>query len=527
MRDNNTSPERLTEFQQCIRMTTRATYLSHLRRAFLLRVHPDRFRMHPSETLRKNQASAIQALQERISAPDFISYCQNVDHHPSVYPVNKSEYKKIEYYLEQKCGRLQKFHLKLNEGVENILYSMEVALKSTGMKVMSRPMVEHNTIHSNFDMHYKNDPPYAPINDFQSAELERIRTTIRSAVGSNGINHSYDINTMKGRNLIQFLKNLDHEEIKRRRAYRIDASAAALVARQLYKFQAIDGTSLGWSSASLAKLLVSLASLHDEHGDKFVHSFYPLRLVLTNDEFRNKLDLYGGILRLNPQSTQIQWLETLVSITDDKLNELRSNRKVMDANLSTVTSRLNIRISKGYTCTSKDFFFCLQNLSEALLDGTTSGFDDKYTHALADEQIRVVVESPQNCRRSSVQREGILRVSSLMNAGDILTSIHTFRHETLRKALENKLLHEKIDQKKKQLIAKAGVTKVFRTKVSSLTTEQYLVGIEALLSLDLSGSEKWILENLRGQAIGVAGSGQSCQLYDDGSIILPYDWRQY
>lgn len=510
-------------------MTTRAAYMSHLRRAFLLRVHPDRFRMHPSESLRKNQASAIQALQERISAPDFISYCQNVDHNPSIYPSNQSEYKTIEYCLEQKSGRLQTFHLKLNESVEHILYSMEDALKSTGMKVMSRPSVNQKTVSSNDGAHrnYKYDPLNS-MNDFQSKELERIRTIIRSTVaGSSGINHSFDINTRKGRNFIQFLKNLDHEEIKKRRSHRIDASAAALVARQLYKFQAIDGISLGWSSASLAKLLVSLASLYDEHGDKFVESFYPLRLVLTNDEFCNKLDLYGGILRLNPQSTQSQWLETLISITDDKLNELRSNRKIMDANLSTVNSSLNIQISKGYTCSSEEFFFCIQNLSEAILQLKNNGFDEKYCKALIDERIRVVVESPQNCRRASIQREGVLRVSSIMEADDILTSINKFRHETLNKALENKLLQEKIDQKKLLLMTKAGVSKVFRSKVSSLTTEQYLICIEALLSLDVSGTEKWILDSLRGQAIGVTGSGQSCQLYDDGSIILPYDWRRY
>jgi hypothetical protein len=114
-----------------------------------------------------------------------------------------------------------------------------------------------------------------------------------------------------------------------------------------------------------------------------------------------------------------------------------------------------------------------------------------------------------------------------MDADDILMSINKFRHETLKKSLENKSLQEKINQQKLLLMAKAGVTKVFRSKVSSLTTEQYLVCIEALLNLDVSGTDKWILDNLRGQAIGVAGSGQSCQLYDDGSIILPYDWGQY
>ncbi len=45
-------------------MSDKASYLSHLRRAFLLRAHPDRFRSHP-ESLRKVQAAAIGAFQVR------------------------------------------------------------------------------------------------------------------------------------------------------------------------------------------------------------------------------------------------------------------------------------------------------------------------------------------------------------------------------------------------------------------------------------------------------------------------------
>lgn len=45
-------------------LTKRTAYISHLRRAFLLRAHPDRFRSQP-DSVRKIQAEAIQAFQVR------------------------------------------------------------------------------------------------------------------------------------------------------------------------------------------------------------------------------------------------------------------------------------------------------------------------------------------------------------------------------------------------------------------------------------------------------------------------------
>jgi len=52
---------------------SRATYVSRLRRAFLLRAHPDRFRQR-SQSVRKKQADLIQAISERFSCMDFLEY---------------------------------------------------------------------------------------------------------------------------------------------------------------------------------------------------------------------------------------------------------------------------------------------------------------------------------------------------------------------------------------------------------------------------------------------------------------------
>lgn len=48
-------------------------YISRLRRAFLLRVHPDRFRAQ-SEHVRREQAVLVQMLSDRLGEQDFLEF---------------------------------------------------------------------------------------------------------------------------------------------------------------------------------------------------------------------------------------------------------------------------------------------------------------------------------------------------------------------------------------------------------------------------------------------------------------------
>ena len=50
-----------------------SVYISRLRRAFLLRVHPDRFRSR-SEQVRKHQATLVQVLSDRLGESDFMEF---------------------------------------------------------------------------------------------------------------------------------------------------------------------------------------------------------------------------------------------------------------------------------------------------------------------------------------------------------------------------------------------------------------------------------------------------------------------
>ena len=128
------------------------------------------------------------------------------------------------------------------------------------------------------------------------------------------------------RDVLHFLQNnLDIDHIKQRKLERLNANAAALVARRAFQFLAIDGTGLKWSSASLAICLSRLTSLHEEHQSKLRKSFYPFRIILSSDEFLRKIDVYGGTIRLNPAATSLQWLGTLSLVDDATIHLLKKN----------------------------------------------------------------------------------------------------------------------------------------------------------------------------------------------------------
>ncbi len=495
----------------------RSSYLSHLRRAFLLRAHPDRFRSHPnSSQLRKVQAEAIQAFQDRISAPDFVAYKTSSNpnsghhhhHHHGGEPQRLSHQwnnKQPEFHLEKKDGSIQKFTLKLNGGVDEVLHCIVDALKVTGMSV--KP------------------PPEAPLAEDDLQQRPTAIGTYFAAMGGNNqanrFGSSFEKVIQRGRNLVEFLKSIDDEEIEKKQASRIDASAAALVARQAYKFQAIDGTGLGWSSASLAKCLISLTKLYDEHNEKFqVKSFYPFRLVLSNDEFQAKVDLYGGTVMLNPGSTQIQWLDILVSVTEDSVEQLEKNRAIQHKNLVHVQNALNITVKKGYSCLSLEYYNFLANLSEFV----TVHQNDEGSTALTPERITVVVETAQANRRAKLTNVGQIRVSTDMSVKSITSSIRDLR-QSAREKIE---LEASKNKRAKELMALVqydlGVTKVFRARFSTINTDQYIESLTALLNLE-EETKSEIREHLAGKNLGITGRGRACHVMDDGSIVVPYDWR--
>lgn len=512
--------------------SNRTAYVSRLRRAFLLRAHPDRFRSH-SQSLRKGQAKLIQALSERLVASDFIAYTSSRELSPTE-PTNQTvkTWETHAYYLEGKDGSLNQYNLSLNQTAGDVLTSMCQALQSSGL--------------SNIPL-----PPSPPQHDPSSQDRASLELLDRLSKGNNasmwkglhhfqqnggnfnpsssssGIDRSFDVNTKKGKDLMGFLQSLNKNDIAQRKADRIDASAAALVARQAYKFQAIDGTGLGWSSRSLAQCLTSLTNAHDEHHTKFqVESFYPLRLILRNDESPlHKLDVFGGTIRLNPGSTQSQWLETLLLVTEESLEVLGETRDALQTYLARVQNSLNVQIRKGHSCSSREYHLLLQHLSCAMVVDCGEVEDGASSKALAMDRITIVVETAQSCRQPLVTNEGHVRVSAGMLLSTIIFAASDCRAEAVQKMREE----EEKQEKSKELIAlvklELGLSHVYKGRLLTITSDRFLGCLESLLSMDRTVRDD-LREYTEGQMLGITGEGRSCHLGDDGSIIIPWDWNR-
>jgi hypothetical protein len=68
-----------------------------------------------------------------------------------------------------------------------------------------------------------------------------------------------------------------------------------------------------------------------------------------------------------------------------------------------------------------------------------------------------------------------------------------------------------------------GLARVFKVTPSLVTTEQLLQCTRRLL--DMEESKRIVYRShLVGLSLGITGSGHSCHLGDDGSIIVPWDW---
>lgn len=495
-----------------------SVYISRLRRAFFLRVHPDRFRSH-DPSVRRQQAKLVQALNDRMSWPDFISYNYGSSNSHSNASARRNEIQELHYVLEHRDGSLLRQSLQINDSVENILHSLSEALRKSGAASLPPP------------------PKLQPKATTVAANSSTTEGNIHFYEGnqtcnSSGstIDHRFDINTTKGRDLLAFCETLCQKQVNERQESRMDARAAAMMGRELFGFQSIDGISLHWSSRSFAILLQSLIALHEEHHTKFhVDSFYPLRLVFTNNEYslKESLDLYGGVLYLHPGYTPLQWLDIIREVTVGSLATLRANRGALEHAQRKIQSVLGIKLNKGFTCSSDDFFHFVIQLAyhlrlpseeESCLPVTT-------TSAIALESIQVTVEDAAACRfRTIITPEGHIRVGCGMSVDKIISSVHR-DSEPARKRRDQERKERAIsDQHAKQVQYELGLTrKVYKAGTFRVGHNEFQSCLRRIV--DLEPEQKSHLRvSLGGNALGVAGSGQFCQLGDSGEVIIPHDW---
>jgi hypothetical protein len=491
-------------------MATRSQYVSRLRRAFLLRTHPDRFR---SPEVRKQQATLVQAISDRMARPDFMIYAYGTVPDDATSLTSHTPYpSSLPYVLEQKGGALINHSLNLNAGVERVLQSMVAALQQTAGLTNLPP------------------PPKAPhpSQTEQQQSNDRIHWTrpdggARTTAGGKGAHqHSsgkYNIHSNQGRDLKRFLETLDATEMEERKASRMDVTATAVAIRQVYRFAAVDGTSLGWSSASLAILLRTLVDLHHEHHGKFlVDTFYPLRLVWSSEDFRSgPLDLFGGILYLNPASTPIQWLNHLLLVTPDALERHQLYRSELTEASRHVNTSLEVTFHKGHSCSSREYYEVMMRLAQFTAEASSSE-SAAASGGLTLERVQVMVESPQACRRAILTREGHVRVGASMTNEAIVLGVTHHRKEARTRVAQVRNVKQTAKETIQQMQGEFGLQRVYRSNM--VQVEQF---VPCLLRL-LEQREEW-RATFAGKSVGIVGAGHFCHLGDDGSLMIPFDWK--
>ncbi|KAL9189109.1 hypothetical protein ACHAXT_011599 [Thalassiosira profunda] len=410
-----------------------SVYVSRLRRAFLLQVHPDRFRGE-SDKVKRQQAKLVQALSDRMAERDFLAYTASTSESGNIrqLPV-----------LNRDQWTLSSSTLQLDKGPHHILEQMAKSINfaSPPPPAEVRKQTKQSTVISGVDQilwGFRSDAHHGQPLPAEPSSLNR--------------------------NVLHFLQNVDFDEIKQRKLDRIHATAAALVARRAYKLLAVDGTGLGWSSASLAVCLSRLTDVHEEHKSKLCKSFYPFRLVLGSDV---KVDKFGGNIHINPTRTNIQWLGTLMTVTDGDIRALKQNKKELEENLVKIAGAFGLRCVKGFSCEPEDYHRCIRQLA---LDCHRTNDEGDETSLAALSRAKLVVESAQACRRPKLRKDGSLEISANMG-------MHTIRKllaEYTTKA--NELVQKTSEQESRcqEIVSRAmyefGVQKGKLKKISSDTS---------------------------------------------------------
>ena len=442
---------------------------------------------------------------------DFSAYVANRNVSQGI----EKQWQAQKFFLEKKNGELVQHSLPLNYDAERLLSSLSKALESTGLAIMKPPPKPSST--DSLDERMKG------LKNYHNPELNRMKFWSNEKNEGGTINNTFDVNTKRGRDLLNFITNVDMKEIEQRKADRIDASAAALVARQAYKFQSIDGTGLGWSSSSLAICLKTLTKVCDEHHSKFkVDTFYPFQLILSNDEFQKKIDLFGGKIILNPGSTQIQWLEILTSVTEDARKTLEMNRKKIDDNQQHVQNALNVQIRKGFSCSSEEYFNFMKDNAEVLLHESSNEGNQPGDNSVALNRVGLVVETHQACRRPVVTTDGEIRISASTPTNTIISSLSRLRNDAWENIMKEKEKKKNIRELESLLKSEFGVIKVKKNRLSNVTNDHYIHALSNILNF--REKEQEMKEGLAGKSVGIIGGGH-CRLGDDGSLMIPWNWH--
>ena len=477
--------------------------------------------------VQKKQAALVKALSERMEQSDFLAYQREGEagfqkQGPTDFSFSPERENTFQYIIERRDGSALQASINLDQSVGSILKSIVTTLEASGIAKSALP--PQPARHSESDEH-SSTILFAPNQQSQ---------------GNSVIDEQYNRVSNRGRDFFRFLDELNFEEIKRRKEERLEAQATALSVRRMFQFAAVDATSLGWSSASVAVLLRRMMDMHQEHHSRFhVSSFYPLRLVFSSDDFHDPLDIHGGLLRLNPACTTVQWIDTLRLIDPSTIEDIQlSSRRTLNM-VHSLHAALGMKFRKGFSCSNDEYVEYLTHLCDNLPTLSTIRIADRGNDncSIALPPLSVVVETEQACRRQPhVTGNGHIRIGTGMRGSlvDLVASIELIASQARQKVQEAQEEREQSRRIVSQLQWTFGLNRVDRSGRSGggfpVSHSDFVGALTRMLTVDNGhdathrNRQQYLQARLSGQSLSVVGSGQFCHLSDDGSMMVPHDW---
>lgn len=493
--------------------SSRSAYVAQLRRAFLLRVHPDRF---ASKKVRAEQAAFVQAFHQRIAQEDFLAWQSHseLDFHRSVETKLRNDYVCT---VQKRDGSFLRKKISLSDSVPDLLINISSVLHESG--ATSVPVAPKD----------ESDP-----HQVQSPFSASTYGVKRPQFTSHPLGSPWKQTSEKRETLKEFLTRIDLGLIATRQQSRWDAKTVASVARRTFGFVMIDATRTRWASESVASLLRRFVAIANESYSFQVHSFSPLRLVwcptareatLSSDDEHGgqHIDLFEGNLFLNPSAASVQWAETLRTVTDETIRKVRwlQQKRSQRSKLIQDFFGGTISIRKGFTCSSRGYFECLERLSaqlEASLVRWNIPENADNVSIVPSCGFSLVVESDFVARRPCVTEKGDLQVNSSLSPDCILESIFELRMQAVERSATEKaisILCNELVVKAQQVL---GLQRVYAYS-KTVTRQEYSDCLSRLLA---KSDDMGIL--LSGHSLGVASSGHSFHIADDGSIVIPHNF---
>merc|ERR1712238_575105 len=277
----------------------------------------------------------------------------------------------------------------------------------------------------------------------------------------------------------------------------------------------------------------------EEHQHKFhVHSFYPLQLVFSHDERKSSLDIYGGHIYLNPSATQLEWLESIKEVTEQRLQEFFINRRAMMERVTLLQDGLSIgvgthsgiKLKKGFTCSSRDYHLFLERVTQPYKRSSFSQTNPSSTSTdlmpflssfslPAYHHLRLIVESLDSCRRAKATSNGFIRIPSTITSSQLILEISKLSILAEKRWQAEQKEKDRSRQAIHQVQLELGVQNVFRHN-ELVPYNDFLNALTRLL--DQKSKLGGILS---GSSLRITASGQFCHLSDDGSFIIPHNWK--